>query len=677
MYLGERWDRLGTFREIFGFFILGGLIPALLPLLFCVLALSIFGEFSSPNASYQLLSAYFGNLFGVVLFTPLVVAVLKRSEDFWIKRWVSYLGYFLLILLAALLAYSWASQIEIVKQQREIAAYGERVSAQLKLRITAHQEVLASLRRLIELNPNLTYQNFNYFVKETLTDNPDIFALSFNTFVPSQKRDLYEHDMATRLSDPGFAIQERDPAKKLVRAREHDEYVPVSYIAPLEGNRAALGFNIKSEATRAAAIDFVLRTNLPATTSVLSLVQDQVKSPGILFIDPIHDVHGNNDKSGVNKHPIGFAVLVLKINQMIGGATGKALVDDLIFSISDGTPGANNQIVYPSDFSSESVDQRFVWHEPLTIFNRTWTVTAYPDAQWLGSKWLHFILWFGLGGGLFLCFLQAFLLLITGRAFTTQELVKDSTEKIQKDAAEVFQKETFLRMVINSISSLIFVKDENGRFVLGNTATAQLYQTTPEGLIGKTDLDFGIPAQEHLSGDREIGEIPEDAVIETVFEDRMNQSTNQILHYKSTRQRVEDASGRMLNLVISQDITDILNSNQRLIASEKRFQEVLVATREAIWDWHVLTGYVAHNQQWYEILGFQSSEVADTVEAFSQLIHPDDKPGVMASIESMLNGEVVDYESEHRMLGKNGIVWVNDRGSIVERDQDGNPIRVV
>jgi PAS domain S-box-containing protein len=48
----------------------------------------------------------------------------------------------------------------------------------------------------------------------------------------------------------------------------------------------------------------------------------------------------------------------------------------------------------------------------------------------------------------------------------------------------------FLRQVIDTNPHIIFVKDWEGRYVLANEATAALYGTTVENLVGKRDADF-------------------------------------------------------------------------------------------------------------------------------------------------------------------------------------------
>jgi PAS domain S-box-containing protein len=67
--------------------------------------------------------------------------------------------------------------------------------------------------------------------------------------------------------------------------------------------------------------------------------------------------------------------------------------------------------------------------------------------------------------------------------------------------------EMLLRQIIDSNPNLIFVKDWDGRFVLVNRAMAEIYDTTVDRLIGKTDGDFNSNAEEvahFLRDDREV-----------------------------------------------------------------------------------------------------------------------------------------------------------------------------
>jgi len=76
-----------------------------------------------------------------------------------------------------------------------------------------------------------------------------------------------------------------------------------------------------------------------------------------------------------------------------------------------------------------------------------------------------------------------------GKLISVFGIARDITD--QKQAEEkIRQSEARLRQVIDLVPHYIFAKDREGRFVLANKATAEIYKTTVEDVIGKTDADF-------------------------------------------------------------------------------------------------------------------------------------------------------------------------------------------
>ena len=77
--------------------------------------------------------------------------------------------------------------------------------------------------------------------------------------------------------------------------------------------------------------------------------------------------------------------------------------------------------------------------------------------------------------------------------------VLEALESAQQRQA-LRRQERLLRQIIDANPSLIFVKDWDGRFVLVNEATAAVYGTTVDGLVGKTDADLiRIGTKSHIS----------------------------------------------------------------------------------------------------------------------------------------------------------------------------------
>ena len=65
----------------------------------------------------------------------------------------------------------------------------------------------------------------------------------------------------------------------------------------------------------------------------------------------------------------------------------------------------------------------------------------------------------------------------------------------------------YLRQIIDTTPNFIFAKDRNGRFQMVNQAFADIYQTSVENMIGKTDADFNPDAdkvKQFLRDDKQV-----------------------------------------------------------------------------------------------------------------------------------------------------------------------------
>src|SRR5690606_26431766 len=71
------------------------------------------------------------------------------------------------------------------------------------------------------------------------------------------------------------------------------------------------------------------------------------------------------------------------------------------------------------------------------------------------------------------------------------------------------EQRRFLREVIDIAPNFIFVKDRAGRFTLANRALADVYGTTPDGMIGKTAEQVAGTNADPIIGDRDDEEVLE------------------------------------------------------------------------------------------------------------------------------------------------------------------------
>lgn len=235
-----------------------------------------------------------------------------------------------------------------------------------------------------------------------------------------------------------------------------------------------------------------------------------------------------------------------------------------------------------------------------------------------------------------------------------------------------------LRTVIDQLPDVFLLKDAKGDFLLCNQTVAELYNTTPEEMVGKHDGDFGVPEDMAEFFRQNVLAIMASGRAEIVYENSRDAVTGEIRHFRSIKTPIKDPDGNNQIIVTAQDITDLVVARNKAEKSETRLRYVLEATGEGIWDWDITTSRVTNNTSWCRMFGYPDDEIEHHIEDFSGLLLDDDKPAVMQALDDCLAGRTDTYYHEHRMQRLDGeIIWVLDRGQVVERDGRGRPLRMV
>jgi PAS domain S-box-containing protein len=115
-----------------------------------------------------------------------------------------------------------------------------------------------------------------------------------------------------------------------------------------------------------------------------------------------------------------------------------------------------------------------------------------------------------------------------------------------------------------------------------------------------------------------------------------------------------------------------------LESSEERWRFALEGAGDGVWDWDLETGRVFYSQRWKSTLGYEESALGEGIEEWQSRIHPEDRQKVLAELDRHLAGTSPIYESEHRILCRDGRwKWILDRAKVVRRGAGGEPLRVI
>ena len=130
----------------------------------------------------------------------------------------------------------------------------------------------------------------------------------------------------------------------------------------------------------------------------------------------------------------------------------------------------------------------------------------------------------------------------------------------------------------------------------------------------------------------------------------------------------------VLILVIRQYQLRKLNQ-QSIRESEERLKLTLWSSGDELWDWDIYHGQVFRANTW-GTLDFPQDDIR-TSGAYDANIHPNDINRVQDALRCHLEGKSDFYELAYRVKTfKNQWVWILDRGKVVERDHNQQPVRM-
>jgi len=122
--------------------------------------------------------------------------------------------------------------------------------------------------------------------------------------------------------------------------------------------------------------------------------------------------------------------------------------------------------------------------------------------------------------------------------------------------------------------------------------------------------------------------------------------------------------------------------NSQIKESEERLKLSLWGSGDEMWDWNIITDKIYRSNIW-EILDFpqdgtrNKSKETNSRGKIKTNIHQHDIERVKTALDDHFSEKTEHFEATYRVKNKhNSWVWVLDRGKIVERDENSNPLRM-
>jgi len=118
------------------------------------------------------------------------------------------------------------------------------------------------------------------------------------------------------------------------------------------------------------------------------------------------------------------------------------------------------------------------------------------------------------------------------------------------------------------------------------------------------------------------------------------------------------------------------HAQEALKESEERYALAARGSNDGLWDWNLSANVVHFSPRWKAMLGYEEGEIGDKPEEWFERIHDADRERVKEEIAAHQKGLTPHFESEHRVLHKEGgFRWMLSRGVAVY-DPSGNVLRM-
>jgi diguanylate cyclase (GGDEF)-like protein/PAS domain S-box-containing protein len=117
-------------------------------------------------------------------------------------------------------------------------------------------------------------------------------------------------------------------------------------------------------------------------------------------------------------------------------------------------------------------------------------------------------------------------------------------------------------------------------------------------------------------------------------------------------------------------------AEEALRESEERYALAAQGANDGLWDWNLVDNVIYFSPRWKMMLGYQETEIVNRPEEWLDRVHVADRERVKDEIAAHQRGLTPHFESENRVLHKDGTFrWMLSRGLVVH-DASGKALRM-
>lgn len=486
-----------------------------------------------------------------------IVSRTSFSSDLIHSRWITTLGFFLSILVAAGVWY--ATEYFLYKRAQNLFEhYAHDNSEATDRRIHRYENALRSGVGFMQGSSYVSRQEWRQFVQ---TLDPEKYyngmqGIGFSIMLTPEQVSAMEEQMRRE----GFSSFALRPEGK------RERYSAILYLEPLDKrNHAAIGYDMYSEPIRREAMQRAADTGAVSVSGKVTLVQEidkEVQAGCLMYLPYYKPGEPVSTVDERRRALIGFVYSPFRMNDLMR-ALGQH-DESMQVEIYDGPHRSDNHLLYRSG-STEYMSEHTA-HETIKIGGRIWHLYYSSTPKYDQSKEVSFIIFAAMGGlGLY------FILL-----YTIVELLK-SRKKLQSNTVELESSRSWLQKVLESSVDGIHILDFDGNLIECSPSFLQMFGYNEHEAQALSVYDW-----EAKLSDTEIRTALDSiSIIPVTFETVCRRKDGILLDVEITAHRI-DVDGVQYIYASGREITERKKIERLLKESEEFYRTMFSSINEAV-----------------------------------------------------------------------------------------------
>lgn len=402
-------------RDLFILTLLGGVLSCILSSFVGVTSLYMQGLISLDDVFLSFFIWWMGDVFGVVILTPLLLFLFQFPYDVSVRRKAFVVAPVFLAFVFLVLSDHYVRRSEKEIERNLLINKSDSVISKMNTELVSVTDILYALRSFHLSSTDIDRHEFRSFVTPYLEQIPFLNHIAWLPYIDKKNKEKFIRNAALDgLDFNPFGISQWG----------RDYIYPVYYIEPFQESIDAFGFDVASESLRDQTLHRAIGLKSPVLGGPLPMVTEKknIKN-SFLYMIPVFDERESDNGSGKlsGLYAVGFSA------PRIFSAFQDILEEKKLFLEIRG--GHENAVLYKNYGSVPAFEKNETYRAQYELGGQKWTFVfrdrdLFSEAMFLPHTFIT--------GSLVLSFLTFLLIIITGRASLTEKMIGERIEELDE-----------------------------------------------------------------------------------------------------------------------------------------------------------------------------------------------------------------------------------------------------